>query len=260
MATTPYEHPLYSFTLLPDDARGAEDGRYAVPMPQGRLVVSPALRARGERLCCDTIVQAVSAGLAFQARDPAGFTRYGLGPEWAAAMRYWQGRLHDTEQALMQLGVVSRLRTKQLTALRDAGRDTWRHLMLCSRFCSKAGLIVKGESPRARGALRDGLTVALQRVHENAEALACHGFGPQQVQDLTRLIADLGAQDQDAAAAAWRRRELSGQAMVIRGALQGDLVLLTQAAPRVLGQKAAAGLRLGRILVPTPLSGRGAPA
>src|SRR5689334_20406681 len=102
MSDQTYAHPLYSFELIAHDAAGAAQARYAVPVPEGRLVISPALVARGVRPTCDACIEAVSAGLGYHAQDPAGFGSYGLGPEWAESMVYWQGRLRETDHALLQ--------------------------------------------------------------------------------------------------------------------------------------------------------------
>lgn len=257
-----YDFPLHSMDLLGPASLGADEARFTVPVPQGRLRVAPALRRRGARLSTGACEDAVALALAQRALAPRAFLRFGFDEAWAAAMRHWR-------REMMAQHVRAQLRAAQAQdggtrPLVEAGRRLLGRLSLSAQLAGLGGLLTAGRPPWQAAALLGALGEAERRARAHAEALERRGFGPEELGELGALLPQLAA----AVAARPGRRLAQGEEtarlLTLRAALLGDATLLGRVARQALPQRQHRRLSLRRLLrgAPQPPLSllRGAPA
>lgn len=243
-----YDFPLHSLDLMRDGSLLAAQARCAIAVPQGLLVVPPALHARGVRVTTAACETAVAAGLAVHAPHVSHLASFGLDLAWATNMRHWCARMQGEERAAVGLRTEGRLTSAALQDLVERGQRAWVRLSLSARLCGKAGLVTRGKAPRARLQLLDVLGQAAERADEHAAALAEHGYGATQRAELRALIAALAQAHESSQEHSYQAQRHADMLMVMRGALLGDLSRLSQAAPTILPHVEARALRMGRLL------------
>lgn len=244
-----YDHPLYSFELLSrTTALPPALARYVLPIPQGFLTVRAPLLRRGGRTHSDACYKAVAFVLGFHEGRPFG--RYGLGSDWADAMRYWNERMMDLYGRRCNLGHERSVRRRlEAPQLLPEARRLWQHVGIASRLAGVGRTIAAGRAPRARLLLLERLRQLQAEVSapDRAARLARFGFGPEEQVRLAEIIAGIGgwreAEDQHGD----ERRTLSDSITVIRAALIGDLSRLSQIT-RLVDARGVHHVRVGRLL------------
>ncbi len=247
MMDKPYEFPLYSLDLIANPAETADDPRYAIPHERSALVIRKELRKRAANASTEICDAAVCTGLAHHALDIPGFGDFGLDAAWAENMRHWQKRMLDQNEARRLLQSNGVLGTRDRHDVDQAARQMWDRLVLCAKLSRLGDRVASGSAPRGRLQLLDALSGAAERVREHAGPLSQHGFGQAYQEQLTQVIAALSDHHQKAGRMERARRDSSNVLLVMRGALIGDLLLLSHAAPHVLPPKAADALLLRRL-------------
>src|SRR4051812_1346589 len=130
-----YDHPLHSLDLIAEVSDlPAGAARFAIPVPQGHLVVRDALRTRGQQAGSLACYQALHRGMLYHGRAVAAFSAYGLTAAWAAHMRHWGERLMDEDDRRAALAAEAQVATPRRRALLRRGRDLWRQLGLTVRL------------------------------------------------------------------------------------------------------------------------------
>jgi hypothetical protein len=244
-----YDHPLHSLDLVPLAQAGEDEPRYAIFIPQGRLVVRPELRRRAAGITTAVCEEAVAVALARHRGAAEGFARFGLDARWAENMAYW------TDQMLAQQGKRERLEAEMddartvLQGLCLKGRERWARLWMVSRMAGLVGVVTSGRAPKGESPFCEALLAAAaqaQRPHL-AEALAGHGFKTTEAAAIMDLVAEIRAARRRVQELAVLHGEAGDALLVMRGALIGDLGRLCQAAPMVQGTHRAA-LQMSNLL------------
>ena len=243
-----YDFPLYSLELVHDPSALSDEPRYTIEVPQGLLVVRPALRRRAACTTTSVCDTAVETALSHHYTHIEGFSSFGLDADWAQHMRHWQQRLLAEDEAAAPILVDARLGSQQLAGLVQQGQKMWSRLSLCAKLAGKAGLVVSGRAPEDRVKLIDALALAQQRAQDQAPALAQHGFGPTEMALLQNIITALREGHDQSARLGFQRQRHSDTAVVIRGALLGDLSRLAKIGPQVLLPAQAAALLVQRLV------------
>ncbi|MCS6913826.1 MAG: hypothetical protein NZ890_11370 [Myxococcota bacterium] len=244
-----YDHPLYSLDLLGPGEAPPEDGRYAVPVPQGRLVVRGALRRRALTVRTEACERAVAIVLGHHATAPEAFAAYGLDQAWAGSMRHWLQRLWQEEATRQRLHLeLHQLRRQRQAALQQA-YDLWQRLRLSAELAGLGSQLV-GRAPAAELPLLEALRGVHRRLQDPGlqGLLADHGFGPPWLAQLGRVLAWLEPTRQTLRELEARLRCQGDVIQVLRGALLGDVARLCRVAPLVLLPEQAQALTVRGLL------------
>lgn len=244
-----YDHPLHSLDLVPLAQAGEDKPRYAIFIPQGRLVVRPELRRRAANVSTAACEEAVAVAISRHRAAAEGFARFGLGMQWAESMIYW------TDQMLAQQGARDRLEAEMdearavLQGLCLQGRERWARLSLVSRMAGLAGVVMRGRAPRAEAPFCAALLEAAEQAGRPhlLDALSRHGFMGAEVTAIGELVTSIRAARKRVQDLAVLHGEAGDALLVLRGALLGDLGRLCQAAPMVQGTHRAA-LQMSNLL------------
>lgn len=250
-----YSHPLYSLELVPPGQRGPDDPRWAIEVPQGKLMVAPTLRQRGKRFPTATVDTVVATALSRWAMAHAGFARFGLSPAWADNLSHWRGCMLENEAAQVHLQTEGQLASERSRALIDRGRWHFARIKFCGQLSGQVDLLLRGPAPRQRLALIDALRRIEGRLRARSQAadvLSRHGYGADLQAELSQLVPLLQAEHDADAARLFEGRRLGDELFVIRGALLGDVSRLSQVAPRILSRTEAAALQVQRLLRRAP--------
>jgi hypothetical protein len=242
-----YDHPLHSLNLIPAGNLTDDNERYSVPDPHGLLVISTDLRLRAADYSADRCYVAAATALAYHAHGVAGFTVYGLDAEWAENLRYWNNRLNALSRARGGLLTDCQLNTYGRAHYYKQAKSLWQRLTLASQIARCPGTVTTGPAPRALPALCAALAAAQVRAHDRAAILAGNGFGPEQQAELAAVVAALQADLAGKTKNAWSQKALTDQLTVIRGAIIGDVVRLSRAAPHALFRSLAEKVRMRRL-------------
>jgi hypothetical protein len=243
-----YGFPLYSLDLIAEEAAPADEPRYFYRVPEGRLVVRPALRRRAGDVPTGRVDDAVAVALSRHGLHPHAFARHGFTEAWARGMAHWrrlmidQQRLRHTRQAELDLANEAR---REL--MRRAQR-MWGRLSLASRLAGLPGMVLRGRAPQAGAALCAALEQAAARAREHEAPLARHGFAAEEQAGLASLLSALRTSLSSGREPAWKKEEAACGLVVLRAALLGDVSLFVQAAPEVLLPAHLPALRMQRLL------------
>lgn len=255
MANLGYDFPLHSFDLIAGAGREQDEQRFSIPVPQGRLVLRPELRARGRNLSTAAVEQAITQTLSHRQLDPAGFARHGHDDAWVESVLHWRQRMIAAEGERMQIEVEGRHAAAERQAAVREGIDLRARASLAARLARLGKeLVVPGRRRNSAVGLQADLEGLLERlqVPGRAEALARGGFGPEEQARVAKVAAALPNLRRLGVGYAEELRQRSDLLSVLRGALVGDLCRLCLAAPRVLPPEAAQHLTQARIFPPRP--------
>lgn len=234
-----YPHPLYSLDLVNQPADD-DEARFVLRSPRGFLRLAAHLRRRGAAVTSLDLLVATDDRLDLYARFQPLLASVGMTQDWAGSLRYW----------LEQLEIS--YRTQSLLAMN--------HMALLQRFkahdqaCEQAfrGLWLK---LRLTGIHLCGVPRALPRSHAERSAVldlaAAQLESPQLAESVARLPVTAGSSLRELMTerrSLWLQRQgadaerQAGQdrAVVLRGALLGDLQRLADAARLVLPRRLAA--------------------
>lgn len=252
MTPKTYDHPLHSLNLFPGGSPLKDEERYALPVPQGRLMVRRELRLRGGDLSSPAVDRAIVDALSYHQLDLAGFAEHEFDAGWAESVRHWQGRMIAAESDRLRLQTASRQLTSDRRQAVALGVEMWGRVTLAARLAGLRKVVISGKAPRAAGKLEIGLSDVAQRIRarDHAALLARNGFGEGRRAQLDAAIASLGALREQAIGAELQIAHLSDTLAVIRGALVGDLCRLCLVAPRVLPRQTARFLTQARLFPP----------
>lgn len=240
-----YDFPLYSLDLQQPGAEPPGRELY-VPVPQGRLVITPALLGRSQRVGLLRCLQAQGEALERWRRHRAVFSTFDMDDAWAASMQHWGAQLELLQQGLHQSSVELRLTTT------DHRRTCAVSLARLADARLRAELVGLSGLPRPQtrathattATLQEGLQVLGDPLWQ--KALATVGYG-----DAERAALEESVRARTSTWLARQRCEaeqarLSARSQVLRGALLGDLARLCKIAGQVLHPLEQPGLRMGR--------------
>lgn len=245
-----YAHPLYSLDLAPHAALPEDEPRYAILLPEGRLVVRAELRRRAQSHGVLAVDRLVGTALAYQRLAPQGFARFGLGPHWAESLRHWRAQMLEEDEVQAALAVE---RAQALAVQREVqgrARAALGRLALSARLAGLAERPVPARAPESAAALSEAIDAALARCGAAVPAslLARCGFAAEDRAALQALGEELPRRQAARVTLEARCRAQADGLLVIKAALLGDAARLCQAAPQVLGPERCETLRVAPLL------------
>lgn len=233
-----YPHPLYSLDLVSQPADD-DEARFVLRSPRGYLRLAMHLRRRGVAVTSLDLLVATDDRLDLYARFQPLLASVGMTLEWAESLRYWLEQL-EISYRTQSLLIMNHMALQQRFKAHD-------------RECEQVfrGLWLK---LRLTGIHLCGVPRALPRSHAERSAVldlaAAQLESPQLAESIARLPVTAGPSLRELInerRALWLQRQgadaerQAGQdrAVVLRGALLGDLQRLSDAARLVLPRRLA---------------------
>jgi hypothetical protein len=243
-----YLHPLFSLNLIAKDVPTDDEPRYAIPDPNGRLVIKTQLRVRAQNLTPWTISTAVANAAAYHKSNVARFISYGFDEEWAQNLEHWCQRMLSTEGQRETNTFSCRLHSQDGEDLLHQCRYMFRQLNLAASLSGQAGMLTRSLTPSTLSGFYQVFLPLEGRARDLLPLLSGHGFGQPQQESLERLMVRLADHEKSTATKQWARQQSSDMLTVIRGALLGDVTRFTQVVPLVGNPEDAARLTIGKLL------------